>query len=162
MNIMREPDPTTKLGAQMGAVAGIGAGLIANKAIKLTPKTNFITERQAQIALRKTAKDVFQLKTNGNIIEKAEGTLANAKEIAKASTKGLENIAKRYNLSFNEKSTADTVLDELRTKSDMAMTTFAKKIKTARKLNLVAAGVAVLGVAGAIIGKIAGKAQKAE
>jgi hypothetical protein len=162
MITMRESDQSTKLGANIGAIAGIGAGLVANKAIKITPKTNFVTEQQAQIALKKTAKDVFQLNTKGNIIEKAEGTLENAKEIAKASTKGLENLAKRYNLSFNEKSTADTVLDELRTKSDLAMTTFVKKIKTARKLNFVAAGMVALGVAGAVIGKIAGKAQKAE
>ena len=153
----------TRINPSTGIAAGIGAGLIADKAIRMNPYkawTNFITNKQAGFVLKQTAKDVFQINTNKNIIEKANGALINSDGIAKASKKGLENLAKRFNLAFNESSTSQTILSELQSKTDDAMTLFAKKCKTMRTFNFVALGAIAFGLATAVINKFSNKTEK--
>ncbi len=146
----------TSVGVGAGAVVGAGAGFVADKLIKIHPEkkwTNFVSDLQAKMILRKTAKDVFELKTKRNVLEQAQSALDNADNIAKASPKGLENLAKRFNLPFNESSNAKSLLKNLEEKTDVACDIFANSMKKQRKANFIIAGAMALGAVAAVVAK---------
>ena len=148
----------TSVGVGASALIGGCAGLAADKLVKINPDkkwTNFVSDLQAKIILKKTTKDVFELKTKRNVLSQAQGALDNADNIAKANKKGLENLAKRFNLPFNDESNAKSLLKNLSDKTDVACETFASSMKKQRKANFVIAGaMAFAAVAAVVINKI--------
>ena len=153
----------TVIGAGVGAGAGIVSGLIADK---LTNPAKFVSNFQTSLINKKIAKDVFNKSTKGNMINVAQGAIDNSEQFIKnAKTNGIKNFASRWGFAFEEgKTTAKELVDQLKSKQDIAKDSFAKMFKKCRKGNLIAAGVAAGVAAGALIGKLISskKAEKTE